>query len=218
MYTLCTKGHAAVHLGAWGRATSVHEHVPPKLTKQVIVASVYSNRYPHAYPKKGCTSRTSTPASTLTFWYSGLALYLANSASQSASLMGGRSPGTHGLHEGSTKRSIKGTGAHQELDATHICTLQRVAPCAWHTNPLLPAVAARACSFAKCRVPRPSLTHSKGHSPANFHSVMDSPLRVSRVMPPSTTMLYTQTAVRPSQAARAVRAPGERPADSAAEP
>jgi hypothetical protein len=47
---------------------------------------------------------------------------------------------------------------------------------------------------------------------------MDRPERVRRVMPPSTTMLYTHTLTPPSHTASAVRAEGERPADSAAPP
>lgn len=52
-------------------------------------------------------------------------------------------------------------------------------------------------------------------SPVNFQSVMESPERVSRVMPPSTTMLNTQPAQPPSHSVSAWRAPGLSPLPSA---
>jgi len=52
-------------------------------------------------------------------------------------------------------------------------------------------------------------------SPVNFQSVMESPERVSRVMPPSTTMLNTQPAHPPSHSVSAWRAPGLSPLPSA---
>ena len=45
----------------------------------------------------------------------------------------------------------------------------------------------------------------------NFQSVMDSPERVRRVMPPSTTRLATQAEQPPSHQARALRVPASRP-------
>jgi hypothetical protein len=49
----------------------------------------------------------------------------------------------------------------------------------------------------------------------NFQSVIDSPERVSRVKPPSTTMLNTQALQPPSHHASALRAESGSPRDSA---
>lgn len=54
--------------------------------------------------------------------------------------------------------------------------------------------------------------------PVNFHSVMDRPERVRRVMPPSTTMLYTHTAVPPSHTDICLRAESLKPWHRASEP
>lgn len=53
------------------------------------------------------------------------------------------------------------------------------------------------------------------HPPVNFQSVMDRPDRVSRVTPPSTTMLNTHALQPPSHHASCLRAEDDRPADSA---
>ena len=53
-------------------------------------------------------------------------------------------------------------------------------------------------------------------SPVNFQSVMDSPERVRRVMPPRTTMLATHPAHPPSHSATALLAPALRQAPSSA--
>lgn len=51
-----------------------------------------------------------------------------------------------------------------------------------------------------------------GLSPVNFQSVIDSPERVSRVMPPSTTMLKTQPEHPASHQPTCLRALSDKPA------
>ena len=48
-------------------------------------------------------------------------------------------------------------------------------------------------------------------SPVNFQSVIDSPERVRRVSPPSTTILNTHAAVPPSHQAKAFLDPSDKP-------
>ena len=50
-----------------------------------------------------------------------------------------------------------------------------------------------------------------GFSPVNFQSVIDRPERVSRVIPPRTTMLNTQAEEPPSHHAIALRCGAVRP-------
>lgn len=63
-----------------------------------------------------------------------------------------------------------------------------------------------------------TLTPTSPGPPVNFHSVMDRPERVRRVMPPSTTMLYTHSAVPPSHTDICLRAESLRPWHRASEP
>jgi hypothetical protein len=53
------------------------------------------------------------------------------------------------------------------------------------------------------------------HTPVNFQSVIDSPERVRRVKPPSTTMLNTHALQPPTHQASCRRAESDKPCDSA---
>jgi hypothetical protein len=102
---------------------------------------------------------------------SGDSWYLANSSCQCSSVSGGRSP--------VRARQMSAPGLAQTVYThTHTHT---------HTNTHIHTHAHTHASYPQ-----------NTPTPVNFQSVMDSPDLVSRVAPPSTTMVYTHTAVPPT--------------------